>query len=1601
MKKLLFIDIEVSIKTEKISDIGAIKESGEIFHKNDRHSFYDFSKDCNVVCGHNIVKHDLKYLSEFSNKSDYSYIDTLLLSPLIYPKKEYHHLLKDDLLFPESLNNPVNDCKKCRNLLYYEFNAFEKFSDTKKNIFGTLLNSIKGFDGFFEYVNWERCDYVERDILNEYKGFICENVNLKEIIEQFPVELSYALALISCNLKNELISPWVYNNYPQIEYVFKLLRGTPCESGCIYCNEHFSLKKRLKNYFGFENFRLFNGEPLQEKAATAAVKGKSLLAVFPTGGGKSITFQIPALVMGETSKGLTVVISPLQSLMKDQVDGLNKKGIVGAVTINGLLDPIERKKAIDLVLDGTASLLYISPELLRSYTIEKMLLKRNIERIVIDEAHCFSSWGQDFRVDYLYIGDFIKKIQEAKGLNYKIPVSCFTATAKQKVISDICDYFREKLNINLEIFATKAARENLHYRVQLIEKEEDKYMAIRELIKEKNCPTIIYCSRTKTTETLAEKLSMDGFNALAFNGKMEKSVKTENQDKFINDEVKIMVATSAFGMGVDKSDVKLVIHYDISDSLENYVQEAGRAGRNQELQADCVIFFNESDLDKHFMLLNQTKLNIADIRNVWKGIKSLTLKRNSVCCSALEIARAAGWDDSISDIETKVRTAISALESSGYIKRGLNSPRVFATSINSNIKTYQDAEKIIDRLKIKDEDKVIAKRIMKSLISSKYRALANTQDAESRVDYLADNLGIDKVEVISVIDKLRLCKILDDSNDMTAFIKIEEYNRITNEFKVYAEIERFLLEQLNENKELYDLKQLNDLALKNNIKNINVKRIRTILYFWSLEKYIDKPKHTLDNNYEIKLGNSGNKEILLEKIEKRIEISDFILEYLCNKSRYEKSDNINFSMAELVESFRAQISYVHKCNLQDVQTALLYLTKTFILKIEGGFLVLYNAMNIERLITDNKIQYKKDDYKTLEEYYKLKIEQIHIVGEYANMMVKDYNQALEFVNDYFFLEYDGFIKKYFKGDRKGQIKRNITPGRYNKLFKDLSPIQKKIIDDDSTQYISVLAGPGSGKTRVLVHKLASLLTLEDVKSEQLLMLTFSRAAATEFKTRLIGLIGTAAHYVDIKTFHSYCFDLLGKLGDEKEFEEIVPTAIQAIKDGEVEQGKINKTVLVVDEAQDMGEKESELIKTLIDKNPEMKVIFVGDDDQNIYEFRGSNSKNMVSIFKEQFNVKTYDLVDNYRSVKKIVDFTNQYLKSIPNRMKTSVIQSIRKENGYSAVINYSSQFIEEGVTNYVKNSYDSKKITAILTETNEEAYTIVGLLNKHGIKAKLMQANDGFKLLNLYEIRYFATIIHKSSNTPIVSVEDWNYAKNELNKKFKNSPVLELVNELISQFEIINKEKYKNDFYTFVRESKYEDFINLNKHRVVVSTIHKAKGKEFDVVHLMVKNKPLTDEKKRVMYVGMTRAKNELIVHTNVELFDFAIPSVAYINNSNQYLEPSNLMIELSHKDVNLNSFTYHGKKELVLSCLSGEKLLFDADSNLMLRKKDNCKMFYLSKAFSEKMKEYYEKGYVVQDVDIRFIVYWKNISDTDKDYNNKDKVYPIILPNIYLVKRN
>ena len=501
-----------------------------------------------------------------------------------------------------------------------------------------------------------------------------------------------------------------------------------------------------------------------------------------------------------------------------------------------------------------------------------------------------------------------------------------------------------------------------------------------------------------------------------------------------------------------------------------------------------------------------------------------------------------------------------------------------------------------------------------------------------------------------------------------------------------------------------------------------------------------------------------------------------------------------------------------------------------------------------------------------------------------------------------------------------------------------------IISDKDSHCIVVAAGPGSGKTRVLVHKLASLLLLEDVKHEQLLMLTFSRAAAIEFKRRLLGLIGNAAHFVEIKTFHSYCFDLLGRIGNLDEAKNVVSRAAQMIVNGEVEPNRIAKTVLVIDEAQDMSHEEYALIRALISVNEDMRVIAVGDDDQNIFKFRGSDSRYMHLLLNES-NARLIEMTENYRSSRHVVDFANAFVGQIRGRMKSDPIISMNHKEGFVSIHHHVSHTMFQPLVKDLL-AHRREGSTCVLTQTNEEAVILVALLQKYGVNSKLVQSMDNFRFWNMAELRMFLRQIDCSAYSP--------------------------------------------DFKEFVFESSVEDFCDLSGADVVVSTIHKAKGREFDDVFMLIaKPQHIREEELRRYYVGITRAKERLFIHTDDSLFD-RMPADEHHVCLQNYSLPDDIVLQLTHKDVNLGFFK--SRKHEILALRAGDTLRFD--NNYLYDCRTNMAVAQLSQKMQAELSTWGERGYSIFSASIRFVVAWR-----PKDATHEEKESAVLLIDLMLKK--
>ncbi|MFC3809431.1 RecQ family ATP-dependent DNA helicase [Lacihabitans lacunae] len=447
----------------------------------------------------------------------------------------------------------------------------------------------------------------------------------------------------------------------------------------------FELKKNLKEIFGFDNFR---GE--QEKIIKSIVSGKNTFVIMPTGAGKSLCYQLPATVL----EGTAIVISPLIALMKNQVDQLKAFGI-NAQFLNSTLNKSEMNRVKNDVIAGNCKLLYIAPESLTKEDNLVFLKKATLSFVAVDEAHCISEWGHDFRPEYRKIKEIIENI------NPDLPIIALTATATPKVQIDI----QKSLNMDdSHIFKTSFNRTNLYYEVR--PKQNAKKQLIKFLTQHKGKSGIVYCLSRKKVEEIAELLVVNGFKALPYHAGLDSDVRMKNQDAFLKEDCDIVVATIAFGMGIDKPDVRFVVHYDAPKSLEGYYQETGRGGRDG-LDGSCLMFYALDDITK-LEKFNKDK-------NVTERDNAKALLMEMVAYSSLGVCRR--------------RQLLS------YFGEQMEKNCGFCDNCNKPTKTFKGEEEVVlvlDTIK-KTEQRFSANHIADILT-------ANTKDNPAIVSYGHDKL---------------------------------------------------------------------------------------------------------------------------------------------------------------------------------------------------------------------------------------------------------------------------------------------------------------------------------------------------------------------------------------------------------------------------------------------------------------------------------------------------------------------------------------------------------------------------------------------------------------------------------------------------------------------------------------------------------------------------------------------------------------------------------------------------------------------------------------------------------------------------------------------
>ncbi|QOP41472.1 UvrD-helicase domain-containing protein [Sulfurimonas marina] len=743
-------------------------------------------------------------------------------------------------------------------------------------------------------------------------------------------------------------------------------------------------------------------------------------------------------------------------------------------------------------------------------------------------------------------------------------------------------------------------------------------------------------------------------------------------------------------------------------------------------------------------------------------------------------------------------------------------------------------------------------------------------------------------------------------------------------------------------------------------------------------------------------------------IQVREETCKFIIEALLEQLENKDEAELEISTNKLKIKFDGDKK---KISLEGFHHSLVYLHE--LLKtsfaLRRGRLIYYQAYKITKKenIQENTPYRKRDHYnKSLKPYYERKIESIHIQISFIERLIKDgWGKTSEFVKDYFGMEYAKFKKRY-KFDEK-HIKLPVTQERLKEIIYDLNNEQKQIFEDDKSDSIMVLAGPGSGKTKTLVHKIASLVTIENNKPEYFLMLAHSRVAVAEFRDRLHKLIGNQIYEMKIFTFHSFAINLLGKKLDNENISlyNVIEEATRLLENGDIELPYIQ--MLVLDEYQDVGAKTYRFIQAIYSQMAkDKKIIAVGDDDQCINNF-GADSADIRYInqfqkdFKEfdeekNFQFTQYSLLTNYRSKKNIVDFSNRYRELIPNKLKLEPLLPKAGDDGEINITHYQNRSFIQNIVRGVQK--DDSETIAVLMRNNEDVLTIFSELLNSGINVKYITSKDGFSLGNLIELQEFLEYWKTSTLTD---------AKNYFDKAYKNSKNYKLADKVIEKFmhqyeeEMqTNPDHFTSLFEEYLKEIEFEEF-EYTKANVLVSTMHKAKGKEFDSVYIGIEQDFIqNDYDKRLLYVAMTRAKNSLHIHTKNHMFDSLHH---YCTNNFQYTqfdeEPNRVVFLMGLGDIALSDkYSADGIKRV--GPQAGDKCQIVQNRFGFEIYKDHVKIARLAKPstsdkedkLSNKIYEKLQNGYQLKEkVEIDYIVQW---------YNSKnDKNYRQVLCKIYMQK--
>ncbi len=1565
----LVIDLEVG-RDNRIRRIGAL--FGEkTFERKGRFSPSEaltaldrFGAGAARVLGHNVVFHDLPILAAQAPSLDLlgkPVVDTLYLSPLAFPENPYHRLVKDYKLVRDSVSNPVADARlsaalfrdqwasfadggrSCPDLLRIYRYAFAPEDDRE-------LRDGRGMADLFVRIQGAAdAPVIDPDTaLQRFIRIVGDRICLAGVEETVRpllwhpsrrTAIAYALAWLRVAGGNSVIPPWVRHRFPDVARALKAMRDKPCQNpACGYCRKTHDPARRLRRYFGFKGFRtLPDGSPLQERIVRHGMAGRPLLGVLPTGFGKSLCFQLPALVRYARRGLLTVVISPLLSLMKDQKESLERATGTGAVAaIYSLLTGPERGAALEGVRLGDVGLLYISPEQLRNRSVREALKSREIGAWVFDEAHCLSKWGHDFRPDYLYAARFIRELADLQG-ETPPPVTCLTATAKTDVIEEIDNHFRDQLGQRLERFLGGHERDNLQYAVEPVG-PHTKHARIAELLAERlgAGSAIVYCATRRETEAVAEYLQGVPLIAEPFHAGMAAPDKRRVQDGFISGEIPVICATNAFGMGIDKPDVRLVIHADIPGSLENYLQEAGRAGRDRQ-PATCILLYDREDVETQFGLAALSEVRKRDIDQILRGLRRRKRDRNGeTVVTPKDLLRDTGvsvsFDPERQDADTKVKTAVAWLERAGFLERNENRTRVFQG--RTRFQSMAEAREKLDRLNLSDDRRRTWEAVLRAILRGDpddgisaddlYQELAGTPESADRLP--------DSKAIMDILHQMVDAELITEGINYTAFVRPKGKNNATALLSKVCATETRMIGTLRAHHPDDDPEQWLSLGLRGlaqklrdeGIDDANPERIKALLRSLARDgtgfaggSGSIRCRHGYGDQWRIRLLKSWD---TIETIaERRQAVAWAILNVIIEKALEPSGGEVlvSFASDELADGLRRDLTLhqnpVPPAKLSAaIERGLLFLHEHRVIILQKGLAVFRQALAIRLLPTARGRRYTRGEYAALDHHYAQRRFQIHVINEYVRLGLDGISRARRLVTDYFTLKAEAFIRKWFP-DRRKMLEMATSEATFKAIVESLKhPVQEAIVASDPAESALVLAGPGSGKTRVVVHRCAYLLRVKRVPPSAILMLCFNHAAAAAVRRRLRDLVGPDAVGVAVLTYHALAIRLTGTsfaamaTSDARQRLDTVIREATALINGDKAlpgfSGDETRDRLLggyshilVDEYQDIDGDQYELIsaiagRTRDDPTQKCAILAVGDDDQSIYGFRNA-SVDYIRRFKADYAARVHYLVESYRGGGHIIAAANSLIDQNPDRMKTGYpirVNRVREGDPPGGVW-ASLDSVGRGKVQRITVADAGEQAAALVAEIRrltalqpEIDGRDIAVLARNGIACEALAAvrtalsADGMAFsyplgrasgFSIHRVREIADVLDDLSRTPNALHRASELINRMGDGSDSTNPWLSKVHRLLDDWreetdDAILPTRAAMDFILESLMAQRRE--HRLGHGIHLGTAHGAKGLEMDHVFILdgdwraEPDPGKLAEERRLYYVAMTRARRTL-----------------------------------------------------------------------------------------------------------------------------------------------